>query len=134
MGYFVKNRRLQSGSSGVVLPSGSTSQRPDYPTFGLIRYNTDSGYVEYFNGSIFQNLSTGGSIAYNVDNFTGDGTTTTFVMSVKVNDPTQIIVFVGSVYQIATTNYTVGGPVNYNITFTSAPPNGLPINVIHTTS
>ena len=134
MGYFVKNRQLQSGSSGVVLPSGSTATRPDYPTFGLIRYNTDSGYVEYFNGVIFQNLSTGGSVAYSVDNFTGDGTTTTFVMSVKVSDPAQIIVFVGSVYQIATTNYTVGGPANYNITFTSAPPNGLPINVIHTNS
>lgn len=134
MGYFVKNRQLQSGSSGVVLPAGPTATRPDYPTFGLIRYNTDSGFVEYFNGTVFVNLSTGGSVAYTVDNFTGDGTTTTFAMSVIVSDPTQIIVFVGSVYQIATTNYTVGGPANYNINFTSAPPNGLPINVIHTTS
>lgn len=134
MGYFVKNRRLQSGSSGVVLPAGPTSQRPDYPTFGLIRYNTDSGYVEYFDGSIFQSLSVGGAVGYTVDNFTGDGTTTVFAMSIMVSDPTQIIVFVGSVYQIATTNYTVGGPANYNITFTSPPPNGLPINVIHTTS
>ena len=134
MGYFVKNRKLQSGSSGVVLPAGGTATRPDYPTFGLIRYNTDTGFVEYFNGTIFVNLSIGGSVAYTVDNFTGDGSTTVFAMSVKVSDPTQIIVFVGSVYQIATTNYTVGGPTNYNITFTSAPPNGLPINVIHTTS
>lgn len=132
MGYFVKNRRLQSGSSGVVLPSGPTIERPNAPVFGLIRYNTDSGYVEYFNGSIFQNLSTGGSVAYNVDNFTGTGSQTVFTMSVPVSDPTQIIVFVGSIYQIATTNYTVNG--GYDITFTSAPPNGLPINVIHTTN
>jgi hypothetical protein len=134
MGYFVKNRRLQSGSSGVVLPSGGTATRPDNPTFGLIRYNTDSGFVEYFNGTVFVSLAAGGAVGYTVDNFTGDGITTVFVMSIKVSDPTQIIVFVGSVYQIATTNYTVGGPANFNITFTSAPPNGLPINVIHTTS
>jgi hypothetical protein len=134
MGYYLKNRQLQSGSSGVVLPAGSTAQRPDYPTFGLIRYNTDSGKVEYFNGSIFQTLTTAGSVNYTVDNFTGDGTTTTFVMSQIVSDPTQIIVFVGSIYQIPTTSYTVGGPSTYNITFTSAPPDTMPINVIHTNS
>lgn len=134
MGYFVKNRRLQSGSSGVILPAGPTSLRPDSPLFGLIRYNTDSGFVEYFNGSAFISLATGGAVNYTVDSFTGDGITTTFVMSQIVSDPTQIIVFVGSVYQIPTTNYTVGGPANYNITFTSAPPSGLPINVIHTNS
>ena len=131
MGYYVKNRRLQSGSSGIVLPSGPTSTRPDYPIFGLIRYNTDSGYVEYFNGTIFQNLSIGGSVNYTVDNFTGDGSQTVFVMSQIVSDPAQIIVFVGSIYQIPTTNYTVGGPSTYNITFMSAPPNGMSINVIH---
>ena len=51
MGYFVKNRRLQSGSSGVVLPTGSAANRPDNPAFGMIRYNTDSSLVEFFNGT-----------------------------------------------------------------------------------
>lgn len=132
MGYFVKNRRLQSGSSGVVLPSGSTAQRPDYPTFGLIRYNTDSGFVEYFNGTVFVSLATGGAVNYTVDSFTGTGSQTVFTMSISVSDPTQIIVFVGSIYQQPTTTYTVDG--GYDITFTSAPPSGVPINVIHTNS
>jgi hypothetical protein len=39
-----------------------------------------------------------------------------------------VIVFIGSLYQIPTTNYTVSG---FSINFTSAPPNGVPINVIH---
>jgi hypothetical protein len=43
---------------------------------------------------------------------------------------TQIIVFVGSIYQDPATAYTVDG--GYNITFTSAPPAGIPINVIQT--
>ena len=131
MGYFVKNRRLQSGSTGVVLPTGSSANRPDSPVFGLIRYNTDSGYVEYFNGSAYVSVS-GGSVSYVVDDFTGNGVTTVFTMSIAESNAEQIIVFVGSIYQVATTSYTVNG--GYDITFTSAPPNGMPINVIHTSS
>ena len=132
MGYYVKNRRLQSGSSGVVLPTGSAATRPANPTFGMIRYNTDSGLVEFFNGSIWSSLSTGGSITYTVDDFTGNGSTTIFTMSVAESSVEQIIVFVGSIYQDPATAYTVNG--GYDITFTSAPPNTVPINVIHTTS
>jgi hypothetical protein len=132
MGYFVKNRRLQSGSSGVVLPTGSAANRPDNPAFGMIRYNTDSSLVEFFNGSIWSSLSTGGSITYTVDDFTGNGVQTVFVMSIAESTATQLIVFVGSIYQDPASAYTVDG--GYNITFTSAPPNTVPINVIHTTS
>jgi hypothetical protein len=132
MGYFVKNRQLQSGSTGVVLPTGSAANRPDNPAFGMIRYNTDSGLVEFFNGSVWSSLSTGGSITYTVDDFTGNGVQTVFTMSVAENTATQLIVFVGSIYQDPATAYTVDG--GYNITFTSAPPNTVPINVIHTTN
>jgi len=130
MGYFVKNRQLQSGSSGVVLPTGSSANRPDFPAFGMIRYNTDLGLVEFFNGSIWSTLSTGGSITYTVDDFVGDGSTTVFLMSIAESTATQLIVFVGSIYQDPASAYSVDG--GYNITFTSAPPNTVPINVIHT--
>jgi hypothetical protein len=132
MGYYVKNRRLQSGSSGVVLPTGSSATRPDNAAFGMIRYNTDTGLVEFYNGSMWNSLSTGGSITYTVDDFVGDGSTTVFTMSVAQDTATQIIVFVGSIYQDPATAYTVNGGLN--ITFTSAPPNTVPINVIHTTN
>lgn len=130
MGHFVKNRRLQSGSSGVVIPTGSAAQRPDSPNFGMIRYNTDSGLVEFYNGSIWQSMGAGGIISYTVDDFVGDGSTTVFNMSVAEGTATQLIVFVGSIYQDPATAYTVNG--GYDITFTSAPPNTVPINVIHT--
>jgi len=132
MGYYVKNRRLQSGSSGVVIPTGSTATRPDAPVFGLIRFNTDTGLIEFFNGSIFQSLSTAGGVNYTVDTFTGDGSTTVFTMSEVESSADEVMVFVGSLYQTPVTNYTVDGTVN--ITFTSAPPDGVPINVIHSTS
>jgi hypothetical protein len=132
MGYFLKNRQLQSGSTGVVLPTGSSATRPDNALFGMIRYNTDSGLVEFYNGSIWSSLSPGGSLTYTVDDFTGDGSTTVFTMSVAEDTATQLIVFVGSIYQDPATAYTVNG--GYDITFTSAPPNTVPINVIHTTN
>jgi hypothetical protein len=132
VGYFVKNRQLQSGSTGVVLPTGSTVQRPNNPTFGLIRYNTDSGLVEFFNGVIFQSLSASGGITYTVDTFTGDGSTTDFTMSTAEGTATDIMVFVGSIYQEPTIAYTVSGTLV--ISFISAPPNTVPINVIHTNS
>lgn len=112
------------------MPAGSSATRPDAPVFGLIRYNTDTGYVEYFNGSIFQSLAVSGGVNYTVDTFTGDGSTTNFTMSESEPAADEIIVFVGSLYQIPTTNYTVSG---FSIDFTSAPPAGVPINVIHTT-
>ena len=100
----------------------------------LIKENlTEAGIkFEYFDGSIFQSLSTGGGITYTVDSFTGDGTTTVFTMSEQESNAEYITVFVGSIYQQPTITYTVDG--GYDITFTSAPPDGVPINVIHTNS
>lgn len=129
MGNFLKNRRLLSGSSGVVLPTGGSALRPVSPVFGLIRYNTDLAAVEFFNGSVFVQLSSAGAIDYIVDSFTGDGSTTVFTMSVQESLTTQILVFVGSIYQDPLTAYTVDG--GFDITFTSAPPDGEPISVIH---
>ena len=130
MGYFVKNRRLQSGSSGVVLPAGGSALRPDAPRFGLIRYNTDLGAVEFFNGSAFVQLGAAGAITYPVDNFIGDGSPLTFALSASVSGDDQVIVFVGSIYQTPTTAYTITGGGLDDITFTSAPPVGEPISVI----
>ena len=132
MGYFVKNRRLRSGSSGVVMPTGSSAQRPIVANFGMIRYNTDVGLVEFYNGSVWNTLSTGGSISYTVDDFEGNGVQTIFTMTIAEDVAENIIVFVGSIYQDPATSYTVDG--SYDITFTSAPPNTVPINVIHTSS
>lgn len=129
MGYYLKNRRLQSGSSGVVLPAGSAANRPDYPVFGMIRYNTDSNFCEFYNGTDWFTFGTGGIVNYTVDSYTGDGSTTQYTMTVVPADDQQVQVFVGSVYQEPTTAYTVSG---LDLTFTSAPPNNVPINIIQT--
>lgn len=133
MGYYVKNRVLQSGSTGVVLPVGSSAERPANPAAGLVRFNTDTDTMEYFNGTTFETLltATGGAVTYTVENFTGTGSQVTYTMLDTPTAINQIIVFVGSVYQIPTTNYTVSGA---DITFTSAPPLDATISIIHTVS
>ena len=132
MGYFVKNRRLQSGSSGVVLPSGPSSVRPSAPTFGLIRYNTDRGSVEFFDGTQFQTMGTSGELATEVYSLgPGDGFTATYTIgnTTAISNDDQIIVFIGSIYQQPGTTYSITGS-GFDITFTSAPPSGETINVI----
>ena len=129
MGYYVKNRRAQSGSSGVVIPAGGSATRPLAPSFGLIRYNTDLGTVEFFNGTQYVQLGAAGAVNYVIDSFTGDGSTTVFTMVEAASTASQILVFVGSIYQDSTGAYTVNG--GFNITFTSPPPSGEPISVIH---
>ena len=53
MGYFLKNRQIPSGSTGVGLPVGGTNVRPPEPVSGIIRFNTDNGgFIEYYNQEI----------------------------------------------------------------------------------
>lgn len=131
MGYFVKNRKLASGSTSVVVPVGDTADRPTNPVFGSFRFNTAIGTLEFFNGTVFKPVGVGGELNMDVYSFTGDGSTTTFSLSntTAISADDQVIVFIGSIYQAPTTNYTITG-AGYDITFSSAPPSGEPVNVI----
>ena len=40
-----------SSPNYFVPPSGSTAQRPSNPGEGMIRFNTDSGHLEYYTGT-----------------------------------------------------------------------------------
>ena len=75
-------------------------------------------------GSItFQKLA--GSV-FEVDTFTGDGSTTAFTLSQNVLDAKHLLVNVAGVLQTPTTAYTASGTT---LTFTSAPGNGASIVV-----
>ena len=131
IGQFIKNRRT-GNSRQVVIPSGPASDRPEIgvPIFGSFRFNTTAGSLEVFNGSEWKYLALAGLVDVAVDSFIGDYSTTVFgSMTNQVNNSTDILVFVGGVYQIPETNYTVDG--SYDITFVTAPPNNVPINIIH---
>jgi len=129
VGRFVKNQQVGVGSTAIQIPVGDATERPSEPVFGQIRFNTSVAKVEYFDGTVWAVVSKQGDATVVVDSFTGNGSTSVYTMSTQVSDADQILVFVGNIYQIPTTNYTVAGTVD--ITFTSAPPNTTSINVIH---
>ena len=148
MGRFVKNPEIGDNALGITIPNVTTALRPAGVNGQLIYNTTTSTYQSYI-GSAWYNVSTAaGEKTSTIDKFQGDGTTVTFgagarntldgstaaSFSQTVNDATDIMVFVGGVYQLPATNYTVSGQ---QITFGSAPPtndgatNGHIISIIH---
>lgn len=148
MGRFVKNRELEHGATTVEIPQVTTANRPAGQN-GQIIYNTTTSTYQGYIGSQWYNLSSAaGEKTLIIDKFQGDGTTTVFgggsgntldgstaaTLSVSPNSSSDIMVFVGGVYQTPETNYTLSGG---QITFGSAPPandgatNGHVITVVH---
>ena len=66
-GTFLKNRIIQSGEAGVVVPGGTTAERPANPVFGVFRYNTSNNNLEFFNGSQYTAIANSGEANITVD-------------------------------------------------------------------
>lgn len=153
MGRYVKNRQLAPGATTVETPQVSTDNRPAGQN-GQIIFNTTTQTYQGYIGSQWYNISSGAADkTITIDRFQGDGSTVTFGngagntldgsttanFSVAVTgDPTDLLVFVGGVYQVPTTNYTMSGSgTTATITFGSAPPgndgttNGHIISIVH---
>jgi len=45
-----------TGNAGVTLPSGTTSDRPGSPAAGVMRFNTTTNIMEYYNGTSWQGV------------------------------------------------------------------------------
>ena len=119
MGRLVKNRELDNGALTVKIPNVTTSQRPTGQN-GDIIYNTTTGTFQMYDNG-WGNVSTANSVPAPItqDTFTGDGSTLQFTISFSVTDAQDILVFIGGVYQIPDTSYSVSGTT---LTFGSAPP------------
>ena len=128
MARFFKNPDIaKGGKMAARLPIVESSAYGDAPIDGLIRFNRspldDTGpRIEFYYNGAWSKVAKIGSVTLDVDQVgTGDGSTSTFTMSQAETDPTAIAVFVGGVYQTATTHYTVSGT---QINFQAAPPLG----------
>lgn len=53
------------GTGAVLMPGGTTAQRPG-GTGGQLRFNSETGFMEYYTGSMWANLSAGASVANNI--------------------------------------------------------------------
>jgi hypothetical protein len=50
-----------TGTNAVVIPSGTNAERPLVPTLGMIRYNTDFGFMEVYDGSSWVSVAGAGA-------------------------------------------------------------------------
>lgn len=127
-----------NSTNNMLLPKGTTSERPVTPENGMVRFNTTTSEVEVYQGSSWRSLRFKEATGIVLQNLgVGDGSSTIFgpLSNIPTSaesgvtwDVTQIainlIVLVENVIQIANTNYTVvqnpGGPYSagYYIQFT----------------
>jgi|TARA_B110000908_G_scaffold76332_1_gene91900 hypothetical protein len=155
--YDIDDQVILDSTNVMLVPKGTTAQRPTSPSTGHLRYNTTTNQLESYQG-----VSAGwrevrfkepnqdpGITQQNLGN--GDATETVFgpLASGDTNYPVpaaaqNILVLVENVFQLSTTNYTLeqsvsgnlSGPNSpyadgYYIRFTSAPDLAKPITVLH---
>ena len=136
MGRYVKNPEATQGQT-LEIPQITTANRPGGKN-GQIIFNSTTSTYQAYNGAQWYNISEASrQKTITIDRFQGDGSTVTFgngagntldgsttaSFTVGVSDATDIMVFVGGVYQVPTTNYSISGSgTTATITFGSAPP------------
>lgn len=132
MGHMLKNTVYKTAGHAIGTPSGASTIGPDSPINGQIRYNTTNSKLEFYNGAAWRQVAKEGNVTIVKDGFTGTGSATDFnpmSYSYSAGQEAQVLIFVGTVYQIPGTNYTFYG--NTQVHFTSAPSNGSAITILH---
>lgn len=113
MGRYLKNYAIKLPSARDAGPE------PEILADGLIRYNSERERVQFTFNNAWLDMSIIGNVDILIQQLVGDGVEDVFTLDRSVASPTDIMVFIGGVYQQPTENYTISGNI---ITFTSPPP------------
>jgi hypothetical protein len=105
-----------NAATSIVVPVGNTLQRPATGVTGMMRFNTSSDSLEYYDNSKWTSAGTTFTVVVS-DQFTGNGVATAFTLS-EDSTTASTIVAINGVVQIPTTAYSVTGNA---LTFTEAP-------------
>jgi trimeric autotransporter adhesin len=115
-------------TDSIMVPVGTTAQRPGSAggtdTAGMIRFNTSTGELEYYDGAEWNNTGTTFTVIA-ADSFDGDDITTIFTLGAAATT-NSCIVSINGVVQIPAIAYSVSGTT---LTFTSPPATGDKIDV-----
>lgn len=125
MGRLAKNTEIKTGSTGIRIPVGTTAERPITPVTGQLRFNTDTGRFEFYQGG-WKDVTSRGPLSITKDQFTGDGSTIAYTLSTAPADEKGVHVFVGNVHQNPGSHYTISSTT---LTFNSAPNLGQTVEV-----
>ena len=104
-------------TDSILLPKGTTAQRPSPATVGMFRFNTTSDALEVYNSGTGWITVEQDFTVIVADSFTGNGVQTIFTLS-EDSTTAGTIVSINGVVQIPTTAYSVSGNA---LTFTEAP-------------
>lgn len=120
-----------NSTDSIILPVGTSAERPVSPATGMFRFNTDLSVIEYYDGTGWTDTDVSFTVITS-DVFDGDGSTVGFTL-LQSGTTSGVIVSINGVVQLPTTAYTVSGTT---LTFTEAPATGDKIEVrgITTTS
>ncbi len=129
------NRVVLNAKGGLMLPKGTTAQRPQLTSVrqptdanGTIRYNTSLNVLEAYVGSTWVTVASPVATAITKQTLgPGDGTETVFgplntsFVTAYSASADNIIVLVENVFQISSTNYSVQQSVSGSLTGPNAP-------------
>jgi hypothetical protein len=114
-----------NSTDSILLPVGTTVQRPPIGYTGMLRFNTSINNLEVFDNSQWTPVGTPPVTVVTDDQFTGDGISTTFFLT-SSQTTNSCLVSINGIVQIPTTAYSVAGTI---ITFTAPPDAGDTIDV-----
>jgi len=134
MGHMLKNTVFKSGSYALGVPNSTSSVGPSPAANGQTRYNTTTGKLEFYNNAVWNAVAKEGNVLASTQSFTAGplGNQTEFgpmTYSYASSQESQVLVHVGTVYQIPITNYTFYG--NAVIHFVSPPSGNSIITLVH---
>jgi len=117
--------KLKVGTTdSMIVPVGTTLQRPGTGAAGMVRFNTTVGYLEYHTGTDWQSAASDFTVIAS-ETFDGDGSTVAFTLQASYTTAS-VIVSINGVVQLPTTAYGVSSTT---LTFTEAPASGDKIEV-----
>jgi len=113
-----------NSTDSVMVPVGTTAQRPGTGVAGMLRVNTSTGKMEYYAADEWKNADAEFTVIAS-QTFDGDGSTTAFTLS-EAQTTASCIVSINGVVQLPTDAYGVSSTT---LTFTEAPSTGDKIEV-----
>ena len=102
------------GTNALGIPSGTTAQRPTNVSVGYIRFNTETGSLEAYDGTMWENTTA----AMTTQVLSPNGVANTFSLLSNVVSSSDLIVAINGTLQEPETAYTVNGT---QIAFTEIP-------------
>ena len=105
-----------NGTDSFIIPTGTTAQRPGTTQTGMVRFNSDTSAIEYYDSTEWTSLASDFTVIAS-QSFSGDESTVAFTLT-ESQTTASCIVSINGIVQAPGDAYSVSGTT---LTFTEAP-------------